>query len=518
MLLVGCGRTILESASPPDAAAEDAPIADDAQLDGSLDATADAHDPVDADTDAESECRPGFAIQHLWPRTPPAELPDRVFVSSTPLWTDFDADGVRELAFVATQHDGRRGALRIRDDDGRVYTSPTGELSANDHIAAGDLDGDGDLEIVAIRERWGMLAYDHRANELWFSRYPSLPQALASDPTDPRGEPPHAPPGTMVPPGSARDPMSPADRLGPEYVHRHGGAVHLADITGDGRDEVLFGGMVIDGEGDLVWDAGRRDGWHGTNDVFGPFMCVGDLTGDGTPEIVAGGQAFRADGTVLWGESPLGFCALADVLGDNTLEVVVVNKRIVRVLSNTGRELYRRRLDGRTAGGFGTGPGGPPAIGQVVRAPGEIVVSTARKWVVLDPTCETCEPLISRTYPVPRRVSGGVSMMTTPLLFDFGHDGWHEPILQIREWLMIGTSRRVASIQQSNSLSVMAVPIDLEGDDELELVVALAADAWGSAADENGIALARGRCEPLRGDVHALRSHSFATSAGFRAF
>jgi hypothetical protein len=122
-----------------------------------------------------------------------------------------------------------------------------------------------------------------------------------------------------------------------------GGSPALADITGDGRPEIVAlaptGGLVAftydPAAGTFVqlWRSGRCDGAGGRvpDDTGGNWMLTGpsihDLDDDGVPEIVHCHKVYAADGclrgeSVPWsgfyGEAP----ALADVDEDGKLELV----------------------------------------------------------------------------------------------------------------------------------------------------------------------------------------------------
>ncbi|HEX5661544.1 MAG TPA: VCBS repeat-containing protein [Polyangiales bacterium] len=180
-------------------------------------------------------------------------------------------------------------------------------------------------------------------------------------------------------------------------------AVTIANIDREGFAELIVGPVLAV----LAHDANDRltvervlrgAGQPGTNNGQGPVSCVADLTGDGVMEIVSGGTVFRApipkqacpsDLTgldvdtrafcqnqliVLWNANVNGFCAIADVLGAQQTPTNLSNKLDGApevVLISNGRLLV---YDGATCGWDGTkcvarvdamiGPdnGGPPNI------------------------------------------------------------------------------------------------------------------------------------------------------------
>lgn len=492
LLLAGCYQSHL--------------VADDGDVrfDGGVwsDGAPDGLDSVDAAADDADTCVERFVVDGYWPSGEVDSMRSHQYVSTTPLWADFDGDGVREVAFVS--HDEVSGVLRIVDD-GRVYTAPTAELTLSDNIAAGDLDGDGDLEIIAVRRRWGLLAYDHRAREVWFGQYPVPPSAFEGVP-DVRTPLPISPTPVPLRPG-------PGDVIGPTYIHRSGGAPSVHDLDSDGAAEVLFGGMVLEGRtGDLRWSAGRLDGWMGTNHVFGPYACVADLTSDGVDDVVFGGQAWTADGALLWAREREyeGFCAVAD-FGEGPSVVVVDDNDVVVLEGSTGRELAAHQLGTRAIGGFG-GAGGPAVVARFRGSPRmQIAVGTTSGVSFFDPTCATCAAFYP--FDLPRDRFGGGSPIQTLVAFDEGRDGIYELLLRTRDRLMMldGERRRIGTSVQSLHLSATPIPVDLEGDGDVEILVGLAPYRLGDVP-EVGIAVVRPRCEPLTGDVESVVSPGFGSA------
>jgi hypothetical protein len=166
----------------------------------------------------------------------------------------------------------------------------------------------------------------------------------------------------------------------------YNGAVTVANLNGDSsRAEVVVGAMIIDSGGTVVWQDG--DGaTEGSNDGYtGGIAVVADLTGDGRHEIVTGRRAFTVDWQAdqvnvqqLWAhDGPDGYPAVADMNGNGHPEVVLVAARTVRILEGTtGRlvcgvdptDLACQGNDGlRTQPVYLPGPstqnrGGPPTI------------------------------------------------------------------------------------------------------------------------------------------------------------
>ncbi len=219
------------------------------------------------------------------------------------------------------------------------------QLTNDAGIAAGDLDGDGVPELVAITRNGspqGTVAFKRVTDDgtqwevLWHNtEYPTW------------------------------------------NVHSRGGAViSLADLEGDGDPEVIVGNVVLDGQsGMLKWDGVVTSGGAGgigNNGFLGPSSTVADLDLDGTQEVIAGNTAYAADGTVLWtydfttqnspcgGTLPCdGFNAVGDFDDDDEGEVVIIRRGEVFILDTDGAELFRVPLP---SAGCANNESGPPTV------------------------------------------------------------------------------------------------------------------------------------------------------------
>jgi RHS repeat-associated protein len=185
--------------------------------------------------------------------------------------------------------------------------SPDGFMS----LALGDVDGDGDAEIVMPDVGGGVTVLRNDGSVLW-------------------------------------------RRSGLDFTAMVAGAATLADLDADGHTEIIVGPYVLDYLGNLLW---TMSGYQGRPFAGSPGVpSVVDLDGDGRLEVIAGAQAYRYDGSTLWRNTLAqdGLTGVANVLGDASPEVVVVHSNTVFLLSSTGQKLWQLGLPGSGAGGAPT--------------------------------------------------------------------------------------------------------------------------------------------------------------------
>ena len=223
-------------------------------------------------------------LQAGWPKTLGAAG------NTTPLLVDLDANG-SALEIVTATVDGKLIALR---GDGTAAAGhwpvegfgPFGPESPS----AADLDGSGKIDLVAVDLYGNVMRFDLQGNLLWHSRMPGL--------------------ATFA---------SPA----------------LGDLDGDGRLDIVLGSFDSSTEGFVVAfdaDGNVLPGWpvYTAGTVTSSSPALADIDGDGRQEVLIGDDsglfyAFHADGTLVAGwpydlngvvTSPV----IADVDGDGVLE------------------------------------------------------------------------------------------------------------------------------------------------------------------------------------------------------
>jgi hypothetical protein len=208
------------------------------------------------------------------------DSPDIVVIAAPP-WPENPALGVQP------------GHLYVLDGlSGQLHAAFTEPVSPTYTPALGDLDGDGAIEIVAVRDETQTPG-----------EFTGRLIALAAD-------------GALL--WAGERPFAAADR----------GAVALADLDGDGDGEIMVAGQLADHLGREIF---RLDGI--ADEI--PFGADLDLDGDG--EIVWGRTARHHDGSELYA-APIraGFAVVADFDGDDGPEVVVTNAGGLTMIARSG--------------------------------------------------------------------------------------------------------------------------------------------------------------------------------------
>ncbi len=210
--------------------------------------------------------------------------------------TLYDLEGRGELDTIVPTSDGQVLVLRpdgsaaagwpqsIRPLTGKgiqrvVGVTPTPQVLGS--IAVGDVDGDGDPEVVAQSER--IYAW-HRDG----TPVRGFPVGVPPQPrrTEPQGG---AQPGHS---GDYCDTAHPADFAQRFSDYGAAAAPVLADVNGDGRLDVVSAQAnqcvyAVDGTGRVLWSTSPNATASDTTKIVAT-PAVGDMDGDGKPEVVVG--------------------------------------------------------------------------------------------------------------------------------------------------------------------------------------------------------------------------------------
>ncbi len=382
-----------------------------------------------------------------WP-TSPVPLSNQIMM--TPVVADLDADGsTPEIIFTTWIRGGAAGQGIVRIIDGATlahinsFTAPRDRVYAFAQIAVANIDGDPQLEIIAITgDRQRVICWDGVTP---FLRQPGWPQIGAV--------------------------LTGADQCGQ-------GGPAVANLDGMGDPEVIVGRTVFNSDGTVRWQAttGGTGGWS----AISPLSVVADVDLDTEPEVVTGNTAWdpRGPPNFSWQDLnlPDGFPGIADFDLNGVPEVVVVTNGWVYL------------LDGQTGVSVSTDwpwdrstitddLGGPPTImdwdGDGVP---EIGVAGRNRYVILEARNPT-NTLWVADVKWAFNILDGSSGICSASAFDFDRDGRDEIVyadetgLLIFKWDLGRGFPVYFDRRPSGTLCEMPVIADVDSDGCAEIVV-----------------------------------------------
>ena len=391
------------------------------------------------------------AVEWAW--TDSDVAPDHTRVVSTPVvgpLTDDNDDGYTDASDTPTvvftaagANPNLGGVLRaVSGADGReLWTFDDHRVSAHSSPALGDLDEDGDVEIVALgwRDRRygapmnnpGLIAVDHEGQLLWTN-------------------------------------SDVGENAGAEL-----GSPTIANIRPDlPGNEIATCFWLVGADGRTIWNQ-----WQSLPPNHTPRgLCtpaVADLDGDGELEIAIGALAFEADGRRMWLNAELyadwggdydNAPAVADLDGDGRLEVVNVRGSVYVLDGPTGIRKARASIPG-------IGQGGPPALADI-DGDGlpEIIATTGTTLSAFD-----YSPLgLQLKWSIP--IEDRNSAATSAAAFDFNGNGRAEVVHndEFELHILDGISGEVLFSVPNWSGNGVEYPVivDVDGDGGAEVVVA----------------------------------------------
>ena len=213
---------------------------------------------VDDDCQKAEVCQAGNC-EVTWPHHEPEmdDWPTHHQAMASPMVADLDGDCIPEVVFNSYEPATwtNNGILRaVHGDTGEKVWSlgdPAWRSDGTAIPAIGDIDYDGDLEIVNVGGDGRLHLIDHQGNPIWATANPVTPNQVSGAP-----------------------------------------ALANFDLVGDA--EIGYGRSLYGSDGTLLWTG---TGGYGTNSAYATLSCVADLDGDLRPELIGGGTANASGAT-----------------------------------------------------------------------------------------------------------------------------------------------------------------------------------------------------------------------------
>lgn len=365
---------------------------------------------------------------------------------------DLNGDGIPEVVANFTGLIGGTGDLVVLNgQNGNEIWSKPAELGYASSPAVGDIDGDGQPEIFAVKQKSGGLlslngtfalaAWDAFGDKLWES------DEFDNDNFD------------------------------------YASAVSLSDMDHDGSPEIVVGRVIFNSNGTTrgVGEYGR--GSWGVAPIISlseaSVSAVADLDLDGVEEVITGNAAYDPDGNTIWQTGGWdGMVGIANLDDDPEGEIVASSFHTVRAMDTHGEPMW----------GPVEIPGAnivsPSAIADV-DGDGypEIFVAGGANLVSLD-------RFGNINWSVPVHDTSGAS---GPSIFDFEGDGVPE-VVYIDEIQMLvvngvtGEKKFHTTDHASDTMMDYPVIADVDADGHAEIIVAHAGNGralsvYGDAAN-----------------------------------
>jgi RHS repeat-associated protein len=367
-----------------------------------------------------------------------------------------DADDVPDIAVPVEATDNQlRGEIKvISGDDGRLLFTAGGPdlVSPWSELAAGDIDGDGRPEIIAVSAAGNrLLAFEHDGSLKWQSAVNAMPSFI----------------------------------IGSSQVIT--GAISIANLDGAGAPEIIVGASVFDANGQLLGDGRTLNGTTGGTGMRSAISAVADIDLDGAAELVAGPTAYRLGGgslTTVWQRTDRadGYVAIANLDDDPEAEIVAVANGAVYALNHDGSDFQPWNAPSHAPVAIpGGGLGGAPLVVDVDGdGRPEIGVAGASSFVLFDRDGQVRWKAA---------ISDRSSNSTGAVAFDLNGDGEVEIIYRDERWLRVYRGADGILLMKvavgSATWSEEPVVADVDNDGHADIVVS--SDLFAQSAGNTGI-------------------------------
>ena len=389
------------------------------------------------------------------------DIPDVIYVSFQTNNRQGDWDELRYGVMRAVSGDGSGALWHVGNNE--LGLSNTGGVQPAGSIAVGDIDGDGQVEIVTglwddATASGGLVVINHDGTVLWTSSYEVDNKAQ------------------------------------PHQFNYWWGGPSLADIDNDGDVEIIIGALVFDHNGTLVWDGtktpqvgepGQGINWpngDASRKIYtGTLSLVADLTNDGNSRqhVVTGRTAYNSDGSILWEAAtslPDGFPAIGDFDLDGSPEVVVSANGTVRIHDGNTGALVWGPVTIENSQGNKAGRVGPPTVADFDGdGKPEIGVASKDQYVALKINLNRPTPTFAETKLWSSPTKDASSSMTGSSVFDFEGDGKAEVVYNDELFLRVydGATGNILFEEPNTSFTALEYPIivDVDNDGAAEIIV-----------------------------------------------
>ncbi len=405
-------------------------------LDACLDETIPGQE-IENDDSCEIEPQTGeFTPVLKWHLETFTEYPGSNSVMATPVVaqiTDDDGDGTwgsaGDIPDIAVITYGSADVLRIVSGDGsKVHWSRADNPQGQGCPAVGDLDSDGDPEIVVITNDPTVIAYHHDGSVMWESANLSSGSWWEDD----------------------------------WSVATYSSAPSISDMDSDGIPEVIAGRTILDGLTGAVLGTGEYG--MGTSEASGSVGTTSfavDIDLDGTQEVITGNAIYDEHGnTISRSYANDGYVAVANFDEDPEGEIVVVKEGTVTLYDYNWVKIWGPST-------FGSSQGGPPTVADFDGdGEPEIGVAGSSIYTVMD---------TDGSILWSRKTQDGTSGVTGSSVFDFEGDGIAEVVYadEITIWVFNGPDGAVKleyTDHASNTWLEYPTIADVDGDGHAEII------------------------------------------------
>lgn len=360
--------------------------------------------------------------------------------TSQPLVADLVGDSNPEI--IVNHYTGlppfATGTLSVvyGDGSGTVWSDPSAKLAYGSPPAVADIDGDGDAEIIVVREYASSLygagdyraaAYTHDGTQLWETTpFVGLDFDWASAPV-------------------------------------------ISDMDHDGTPEIVIGRVILRPDGTV-----RGIGEHGRGSYgivsLGDFNvsessvpAVADLDLDGQEEVIVGNAMYAVDGSTIWYDPSAddGMISIANLDEDEAGEFIAITYNTIRAVDTDGSALWgpTEVKDANILATAAVGDIDLDGRPEIITAGGNKLVAFNHDGTVL--------------WQTKARDESGA---TGASIFDFEGDGWPE-VVYIDEQQMVVHDGLTGAVKFYNgehgSATMFDYPTvaDVDSDDQAEIVV-----------------------------------------------